>query len=513
MTELNTRLALFPPAPTRPALTSPVTPDIPRLVHREYQKLGLKLLASDLAIVLVAAVIAAPLRFGVNDDTRTNGPFNLTYWTFGLLIAGGWFAALQIYRSRDARVLGEGVDEYRRIMRATLMFFGTVAIFSLVFKFDSSRGYLAIALPLGTVGLLLERRLWRAWLHRRREAGAMIARAIVIGGTDSARTIAAKLHGEPRSGIQISGVWVPDRTTAVGEHLDRSDITLPAPNTPVFGDQHALRDVVQATRAEVAIISSTDHLGHAGLKRLVWELEALGIAMLLSPSVVDVADSRIEVSTVARLPFLALQPPTYADASAWPKQAFDRLGAVALIIMLSPLLAATAALVAMTSRGSVLYRQERIGRNGEPFAMVKFRSMQPGSDADLGRVLAEQGTELGVMAKLQDDPRVTGVGRFIRRFSIDELPQLFNVLGGSMSLVGPRPQRQFEVDLYDRIAHRRLRVLPGMTGLWQVSGRSDLSWDDAIKLDTYYVENWSMTGDLQILWRTVKAVVQPQGAY
>jgi exopolysaccharide biosynthesis polyprenyl glycosylphosphotransferase len=219
------------------------------------------------------------------------------------------------------------------------------------------------------------------------------------------------------------------------------------------------------------------------------------------------------MTTVARLPFVSLDPPAYTAAAAWPKKVFDRVGAAALILAMSPVLLVTAAAVLLTSRGPVLYRQERVGRDGEPFDMLKFRSMRTGSDDELQALLAERGSDLGILAKLHDDPRVTPVGRFIRRFSIDELPQLFNVLGGTMSLVGPRPQRQFEVDLYDNIAHRRLRVLPGVTGLWQVSGRSDLTWEEAIQLDTYYVENWSMTGDVQILWRTVRAVARPTGAY
>jgi exopolysaccharide biosynthesis polyprenyl glycosylphosphotransferase len=479
----------------------------PRSVRDAYRRLRVLIACTDLAVVVLAAVVATPLRFGSRDDVRTGGPLMVDYWAFGFLLAGGWFFTVQLFRTLDARILGEGVEEFRRIIRATVIYFGWVAIVSLVFKIDSSRGYLAIAFPLGTVALLVERRVWRAWLHRRREDGEMRAHAMVIGGRAAARTIIAKMHTDRRSVLRVTGVWVPDATA------DASPLQIGGSEVPVLGREQSLLAAVRATGAEMAIISDTEHLGHAGLNDLVWELEEMGVGLLVSPNVVDVADSRIGVTTVARMPFVSLRPPTYGDAAAWPKKMFDRLGSAALIALLSPVLLVTALAVVTTSRGPVLYRQERVGRDGEPFDMLKFRSMRVGADAELGGLLAERGSEMGVLAKVTDDPRVTPVGRFIRRFSLDELPQLFNVLGGTMSLVGPRPQRQFEVDLYDRVAHRRLRVLPGVTGLWQVSGRSDLSWEEAIKLDTYYVENWSMTGDLYILWRTIRAVLTSDGAY
>jgi len=170
--------------------------------------------------------------------------------------------------------------------------------------------------------------------------------------------------------------------------------------------------------------------------------------------------------------------------------------------------------VKLTSKGPVFFRQERVGINGEMFRMIKFRSMVVDAEARLASLREEQhdaGNQ--VLFKIKNDPRITKVGKFIRRFSIDELPQLFNVVIGDMSLVGPRPPLMAEVELYGDEARRRLLVKPGMTGLWQVSGRSDLTWDDTVRLDVYYVENWSITGDLVILWKTAKAVVSSSGAY
>ncbi|WP_311210880.1 MULTISPECIES: sugar transferase [unclassified Aeromicrobium] len=466
------------------------------------------LFLTDVGVLLAAALIGAALRFGVESDVRTAGPFSFTYWTFGAILAIGWSLALQAYRTRDARILGDGVEEYRRLIRASVTFFGLVAIASLVLKFDSSRGYLAITFPLGLAGLLAGRKFWRSWLHRRRDRGGLIANALVVGGIRSAEDITRHLRGNARSGVRVTGVWVPDRASSLNEWLP-----IPDAFVPVLGTERDLSQALAVAEATLVIVTDSEHLGHAGLKELTWELENRDVDLLVSPNVVDVSGSRIQLSAVGKLPFLSVQKPTYGDAATWPKRVFDRVGSLGLIVLLSPVLLTAALAVKLTSRGPVFYRQERIGRDGEPFGMIKFRSMHLNADQRLADLLSEQGQDVGPLAKLKDDPRITSVGRFLRRYSIDELPQLFNVLFGTMSLVGPRPQRQFEVDLYDHVAHRRLRVLPGMTGLWQVSGRSDLTWEDAIRLDTYYVENWSMTGDLIILWRTVRAVIGSDGAY
>lgn len=466
------------------------------------------LFLTDVLVLFSAAILSAIIRFGVESSVRTVGPVSLSYWSFGALLAVGWSLSLVAYRTRDVRILGDGVEEYRRIVRASVTFFGLVAIISLIVKFDSSRGYLAIMFPLGLAGLLVTRRAWRFHLHRRREEGEYTNRALVIGGTRSAEDIVRQLHRDARPGVRVAGVWVPDSDTA-----DDTWIHVPGTSVPVMGTERDLQSALRATEAELVIVTDSEHLGHAGLKELTWELESLDVDLLLSPNVVDVSGSRIQLSSIGRLPLLSIQRPTYGDASTWPKKAFDRLGASFLTLVTLPLLVVVAMLVKTTSPGPVLYKQQRIGRDGRPFDMLKFRTMHRDADAQLADLLEGQGRTAGPLAKVENDPRITRLGRVLRRFSIDELPQLFNVLAGSMSLVGPRPQRQFEVDLYDEVAHRRLRVLPGMTGLWQVSGRSDLTWEDAVRLDTYYVENWSLTADVLILWRTVLAVIRRRGAY
>lgn len=474
---------------------------------RWHRRFAQHLLVTDVLVLFGAAVLSAIIRFGVESSVRTVGPVSLSYWSFGALLAVGWSLSLVAYRTRDDRILGDGVEEYRRIVRASVTFFGLVAIISLIVKFDSSRGYLAIMFPLGLAGLLVTRRAWRFHLHRRREEGEYTNRALVIGGTRSAEDIVRQLHRDARPGVRVAGVWVPDSDTA-----DDTWIHVPGTSVPVMGTERDLQSALRATEAELVIVTDSEHLGHAGLKELTWELESLDVDLLLSPNVVDVSGSRIQLSSIGRLPLLSIQKPTYGDASTWPKKAFDRVGATFLLVAALPLLAMIAVLIKTTSAGPVFYRQQRIGRDGQPFHMLKFRTMSRDADDRLQGLLEDQGRSLEPLAKLEIDPRITPVGRFLRRYSLDEIPQLLNVILGSMSLVGPRPQRQFEVDMYDDVAHRRLRVLPGMTGLWQVSGRSDLSWEDAVRLDIHYVENWSLTADILILWRTVLAVLRGQGA-
>lgn len=496
------------PAATPEPLVTLVEPDdAPTSPARWADAYARRLVATD-ALVLVAAItMGVFLRFGVGSQPR-GGAFPVSSGATATFIASGWLLALHVGRTRHPSVLGTGVEEYRRVIRSSVTYFGVVAIVSLALDLTWSRGYLAITFPLGVLGLLASRKVWRHLLHRRRRGGAMVSNALVIGGMRSAADITRYLRARPESGVRVTGVWAPDRASERTEWLDVPDTFV-----PVLGADRTLVEVVRLVEAEMVVVTDSEHLGHQGLKELMWELEGLGVDLRMSPNVVDVSGSRIQLSTVAGLPFLAVDEPSYREAASWPKRLIDRFGAGIAVLLLSPVLLTCAAAVALTSRGPILYRQERIGLDGQPFQMLKFRSMHVDADARLAGLLDERGLGVGPLAKLKDDPRLTPAGGLLRRFSLDELPQLFNVLFGTMSLVGPRPQRQFEVDLYDHVAHRRLRVLPGMTGLWQVSGRSDLSWEDAIRLDNYYVENWSMTADLVILWKTVRAVVASEGAY
>lgn len=470
--------------------------------------LARRIFVTDGLVLALALATAMVVKFGFETSAAVAGGVTLSYQLLGIIIALVWLVALQAFGTRDSRVIVDGALEYRRIIRTTVIVFGSVAIVSLLFKIDISRGYLAVAFPLGLVGLVVGRKGWRVWLRHRRVEGRYVINVLVVGGIRSAQGITGWLDMHSGAGMKVTGVWVPDRDGLSDEWLEVSGSFV-----PVMGTARSLAAALEVADAEMVIVTDSEHLGHDGLKNLMWELEGAGVDLMISPNVVDVARSRLQLATVASMPFLHVEEPKYAEASTWPKVFFDRVVAFGLVVAFGPVLLATALAVKLSSPGPVFYRQERIGRDGRPFRMTKFRSMRVDADEQLYALLEGQGKNPAPLAKVQDDPRVTRVGKFIRRYSLDELPQLFNVLAGDMSLVGPRPQRQFEVEAYDETAHRRLRVRPGMTGLWQVSGRSDLDWEDAIRLDTYYVENWSMTGDLLILWKTIRAVLGSSGAY
>jgi exopolysaccharide biosynthesis polyprenyl glycosylphosphotransferase len=280
----------------------------------------------------------------------------------------------------------------------------------------------------------------------------------------------------------------------------------------VFGTCDNATALVEQTQADV-IFFAGGALSSAGeLRRIVWELEDQAVQVVVAPSVTDVSGERIKVRPVGGLPLMHIDPPTWTDASRWGKRIFDLVGSAAIVALLSPLLLFVAAQVRLHDGGPVLFRQTRTGRRGEEFSCLKFRTMVVDAEARLAQLHTEQGYERGLF-KMKDDPRITRPGRWMRRLSVDELPQLFNVLRGEMSLVGPRPPLPLEVERYEAHTTRRLHVRPGLTGLWQVSGRSDLSWDEAVRLDLYYVDNWSMVQDLNILLRTVRAVFGSSGAY
>lgn len=486
-----------------------VTPRDLRLARAPWKRryaVGVAL--SDLVLLTLATAVAVVLRFGPDSSAAATGPFTLGYTGLGILIALAWWGSLSLFRSRDQRIIGEGAEEYRRVIRITFWLFGGLAIASLMLKVDMSRGYLATAFPLGLLLLLINRKIWRVRLHHTRRRGRNIAGVLVVGGIRSAMHMSHVLDNHPGAGLRVSGVWVPDRDTETNEWLN-----VPGRFIPVLGTAATLADALTISGAETIMVTDTEHLGPDGLRELTWQLEGVNVELMVAPNVMDFAGSRVRMTAVATMPLIHLEEPQYAEAGAWPKTLFDRAAALILLIPFAPLIIAAAVAIKLTSAGPVFYSHERVGLRGEPFRMIKFRSMRTGADAELAQLLATQGTGATPLFKVADDPRITSVGRILRRYSIDELPQLFNVLKGDMSLVGPRPQQPAEVELYDAHAHRRLTVRPGMTGLWQVSGRSDLSWEESIRLDTNYVENWSMTGDMMILWRTARAVLCSDGAY
>ncbi|MGW6132157.1 sugar transferase [Cellulomonas sp. NPDC055163] len=464
-----------------------------------------RLLASDALAVLLAVAVAYVVRFSATGITTVSGEFSPSYLSVSLVLLVAWLAALATGRTRDRRVVGTGPDEYSRVFGVTWRLFAAVAVLAYLLRMEIGRGYLAIAAPLGLALLLVSRFAWRQWLHCRRDAGEYQAGILIIGHRPTVAHLIETLHRSPRAGYGVVGVCVASGEARYGETVL---------GVPVLGSMERAAEIAERVGADAVAVSGADAITAETVRQLGWDLEGKGIDLALTVSLTDVAGPRVIMQPVSGLPLMYVDEPRFTGPRYAVKTAFDWLGALGLTVLLSPLLVVLAVLVRTTSEGPVFFTQERVGRDGRTFRMIKFRSMEMGAQERLAEVLALEGVDsVGLFYKPKKDPRVTSVGRVLRKYSLDELPQLFNVLRGEMSLVGPRPQIDSEVALYDRRATRRLLVKPGLTGLWQVSGRSDLSVEDGIRMDVYYVENWSLFGDVLILARTAKAVLASGGAY
>lgn len=282
---------------------------------------------------------------------------------------------------------------------------------------------------------------------------------------------------------------------------------------PIVGTERTLADSLVEHEADLLLFVQGSARTAHDFRRIAWELEEMHVSTAVVPALTDIAQDRVRLRPIGGLPLVHVEPPRAIDATRFSKRAFDFLGAALLLALFSPLLAVVAIAIKRGDGGPVIFRQIRIGRNGVPFDLLKFRTMVVGAERIRAEQLETEENTNGVLFKMAQDPRITPSGHLLRRYSLDELPQLVNVLWGNMSLVGPRPALPREVERYDDAARRRLAVRPGITGLWQVSGRSDLSWEETVRLDVYYVDNWSFVQDLSILVKTVRAVLGGRGAY
>jgi exopolysaccharide biosynthesis polyprenyl glycosylphosphotransferase len=477
----------------------------PRAWHRAYAR---RLFAIDAVGVLAAVAVAQLVRFGGLPAGTAQTYRGFDYTVISVIIVVGWMAALAVNGARSPRVIGSGAEEYRRVWLATITVFGAVAIVSMVFKLEIARGYLMLALPVGVVALMLGR--WiarRAVASARQKHGRCITRLLVVGNPHAIRDLTKSLARDGQSEYEVVGACVPS-----GFH--RKAIDVPGVGSiPTFGDEHDVADAVVLTGSQAVAVTATEHLDGRGMRNLSWQLEKLDVDLMVSPGVVDVAGPRLTMRPVAGLPLIHVEKPQYKGAKRFQKRLFDIAFSSLVLLLSSPILVAVAIAVRMTSPGPVFYRSERIGLDGKPFEMIKFRTMVQDADKQVDSLAALNDFEGGVLFKIRSDPRVTPVGRLLRKYSIDEIPQFLNVLKRDMSVVGPRPPLANEVKTYDDHVRRRLLVRPGITGLWQVSGRSDLSWEDSVRLDLFYVENWSMISDLVIAIKTVKAMLSSSGAY
>lgn len=473
----------------------------------DWRRQSSRLLGIVDAFVVIWAVIGAfIIRFGLDPNFVVAGQ-EVTYAWLSAGLAFAWWIMLGAWNSRQSRILGSGPDEYKRVAAASLWLFGIIAIVSYVLRVDTARGYVGLALPVGLLGLLLGRWLIRQHLSIKRGQGRSMSRLLLLGGPGAVAHLAASLHRAKYAGYLPVAAYMPGFESKIQ--------TEPESGLQIVGnrpDTHSIVAAIEACGADAVAVSAGVQLHPQTLRHLGWELASRNIGLIMAPALTDIAGPRIHTQQVAGLPLIHVTTPTLEGGQRVAKRLFDVVVAAFLLLFSSPLMVAVAVLVKLDSSGPVLFRQERVGIEGKHFYMLKFRSMVTDAESRLAD-LARKNEGSGPLFKIRDDPRVTGVGRFLRRFSLDELPQLFNVLSGSMSLVGPRPPLPSEVEAYESDVRRRLLVKPGLTGLWQVSGRSNLSWQDSVRLDLYYVENWSLAGDLVIILRTVRAVFRSTGAY
>nr|WP_255456772.1 MULTISPECIES: sugar transferase [unclassified Mycolicibacterium] len=475
-----------------------------------HAKLARKLVFSDAFIVCCSVLLGQTIRFGTSPDHSVDASLDagahIAYLPISAFIAALWMGFLAL-GTRSPKVVGRGTDEYITLVAATLQLFGLIAIAETLFHINLSRGYLAIALPAGLIGLIGTRIMWRRITSEQRRRGLNQDRLLIVGATSAAHDIATEFAKDPWAGYRIVGVCTPLGPTHPNEAL-----TVAGRDIPIVGTDEAILDAVARTGVDTVALAATHHLRPTDIRRLMWELDEQGVDLMVAPGLIDITNQRLTSRPVAGMAIFEVAKPQYSRANSLIKRTFDLVFAVAALAAIAPVMVVAALAVKLTSPGPIFYKSERIGLDGKPFRMIKFRSMYVDADARQAELVDANGGN-AMFFKMKDDPRVTKVGKIIRKFSIDELPQFFNVLTGEMSVVGPRPQVRREVDTYDDLVSHRLAVKPGLTGLWQISGRSDLEAEDAVRLDLTYVENWSLPQDILIVAKTIRTVLSGDGAY
>jgi exopolysaccharide biosynthesis polyprenyl glycosylphosphotransferase len=465
--------------------------------RRRYQ---LSLLVTDSVLILGTLLLTVNLLTLNVSAARTTNVLAL-----GVSVAVAWIIMMAVMRTRDPRLVGTGAGEYKRVVRASLATFALTAVTVVILDISHFRGLLVLALPTGTLLLLGSRWLWRQWLIQQSRAGHYLSKVVVVGRPADVRYVAGQLAKKSGAAYAVVGaVYEGKSGPAMLQTGDRL--------VPVVSGLRKIEDFVAHTGADAVIVAGHLRKGSSYIRELGWRLEESSTELVLASTLTNVAGPRITMRPVEGLPLMHVELPQFAGGRHLLKRALDIMVSAAALIVLSPLFLALAVAIKRDSPGPVFFSQERAGKDSNVFTMYKFRSMVTTAEDELA-LLLQQNEGNGMLFKLREDPRVTRVGKIIRKYSLDELPQFWNVLRGDMSLVGPRPPLFSEVSAYQEHTHRRLLIKPGLTGLWQVSGRSDLDWEESVRLDLYYVENWSVTGDLIIVWRTFKVMFKPVGAY
>jgi exopolysaccharide biosynthesis polyprenyl glycosylphosphotransferase len=451
----------------------------------------------DCLSALAAGLVACELRFGGHRYALD------VYLGLSVMLGLLWPLTVALAGGYDARFVGIGSDEFRRVLTAGVSLTAAIGLAAYATRVDLARGYVVIALPLVTLLDLVARYALRKRLHRLRRKGYCMRTVIAVGHAPVVADLAAKFRRDSYHGLCVVAACLAGPPSPIGSEIA---------GLPVAGGLEGIAAAVRRFGADTVAVLACPEMSGTALRSLAWELEKTGTDLCVAPALLDVAGPRTTIRPVAGLPLLHVDHPEFTGARRVIKSSFDRVVAAAALLLLTPVFLAIAAAIKLSDGGAALFRQTRVGRDGRVFRLYKFRTMVP--DAELLRArLAARNEHDGPLFKIRNDPRITTLGRWLRRWSFDELPQLINVLRGEMSLVGPRPALPDEAARYADHVRRRLAVKPGLTGLWQVNGRADLPWDESVRLDLRYVENWSFALDLQIMWKTCAAVIRGSGAY
>ncbi len=414
----------------------------------------------------------------------------------------GWLLLLWANGAYDRRVVGIGTEEFKRVFRAAIAVLASVAFIAFGVKVDISRLSVAVVVVSAMVFILATRMLSRKALHIvRKHARLANHRMLLVGSLPETLFVHKVVARNAATGLVPVAIHLTESVPA----SRRAQVPV-----PVYHGRD-LVELVRELKADTIAVCGSAGAEPDELRRLAWQLEGTGIDLVVAPQLTDVAGPRVHIRPIEGLPLLHVEEPKLSGLAWLAKNLLDRVAATLGLILLAPLFLIISITIRLTDPGPAFFRQLRVGHEGRVFKVWKFRTMYTDAEERKSKLLAENEGD-GMLFKIKDDPRVTPIGRILRATSLDELPQLINVVKGEMSLVGPRPLPAEDGDYLGDV-RRRLLVRPGMTGLWQVSGRSDLSWDEAVRLDLYYVDNWSLAYDLAILWRTVGVVIGRKGAY
>jgi exopolysaccharide biosynthesis polyprenyl glycosylphosphotransferase len=454
--------------------------------------------AADCVAILIATGVAillsAVLRGRALDTAREHVLLTMLSLPLWILV----FLRYGLYRTRH---IAEPLQEFRHIVHAVGASVLGLAVLGFLFKLWMARSWLLVFFAAAVVVLSAERRLIRTVFGLLRRRGLLLRPVVIVGGNTEAIALSAMLVNNPGIGYRVVGFV--DNAAPVGSYL--------LDHKPVLGEVDQVVEVIRGCNASGALVA-TSAIDLEVTNRLALQVNEAGYYAELSLSLRGIAPERLAVRTLGHFQIASVGPVHRSGWRGIAKRALDVVGATTGLLLMAPVLALIAVVIKLNSNGSMLFRQERVGRSGKPFWILKFRTMVHNAE-ELMADLAKQNEADGPLFKVKNDPRVTRVGHVLRRYSLDELPQLWNVLRGDMSLVGPRPALPREVTGWEPELHQRLAVKPGITGMWQVNGRSSASFKDYVRLDLYYVDNWSLLTDLAIMVKTVVAVLRRHGAY